>query len=119
MIEFLENKHGNFALSAIYLWRSVKHFGLGLYDILKWLHERVVKRYTLVCMAVVVFLSVFLSTVQIGKARAERDQACKQLYVMQQKIDSCFYLFSEERLRISKCIVSSLKIMNCIFEIKK
>ena len=39
-------------------------------------------------MTVVVFLSVLLSTVQIGKARAERDQACKQLYVMQQKIDS-------------------------------
>ena len=88
MIDFTDNKHGHFALSGIYLWRSVKHFGLGLYDILKWLHERVVKRYTLVCMAVVVFLSVFLSTVQIGKARAERDQVSKQLYVMQQKIDS-------------------------------
>lgn len=88
MIDFTDNKHGDFALSAIYLWRSVKHFGLGLYDILKWVHERVIKRYTLACMAVVVFLSVLFSTVQIGKARAERDQACKQLYVMQQKIDS-------------------------------
>ncbi len=88
MIDFTDNKHGHFALFAIYLWRSVKHFGLGLYGILKWLHERVIKRYTLACMAVVVFLSVLLSTVQIGKARAERDQACKQLYVMQQKIDS-------------------------------
>ena len=88
MIDFTDNKHGNFALSGIYLWRSIKHFGLGLYDILKWLHERVIKRYTLACMAVVVFVSVLLSTVQIGKARAERDEACKQLYVMQQKIDS-------------------------------
>ena len=88
MIDFLENKHGHFALSGIYLWRSVKHFGLGLYDILKWLHERVVKRYTLVCMAVVVFLSVFLSTVQIGKARAERDNVCRELYLANKKIDS-------------------------------
>lgn len=39
-------------------------------------------------MAVVVFLSILLSTVQIGKARAERDSLSKQLYVMQQKIDS-------------------------------
>ena len=88
MIDFIDNKHGNIALSAIYLWRSVKHLGLGVLDGLRWFHEKVIKRYTLVCMAVVVFLSVLLSTVQIGKARAERDQACKQLYVMQQKIDS-------------------------------
>lgn len=88
MIDYIDNKHGHFVLSAIYLWRSVKHLGLGLYGILKWLHERVIKRYTLACMAVVVFVSVLLSTVQIGKARAERDQACKQMYVMQQKIDS-------------------------------
>ena len=88
MIDFTDNKHGNIALSAIYFWRSVKHFGLGLYGILKWLHERVIKRYTLACMAVVVFLSVFLSTVQIGKARAERDSVCRELYFANQKIDS-------------------------------
>ena len=88
MIDFLDNKHGNFALSVIYLWRSVKHLGLGLYGILKWLHERVIKRYTLACMAVVVFVSILLSTVQIGKARAERESLSKQLYVMQQKMDS-------------------------------
>lgn len=35
MIDFTDNKHGHFALFAIYLWRSVKHFGLGLYGILK------------------------------------------------------------------------------------
>ena len=46
MIDFLDNKHGDFALSAIYLWRSIKHLGLGLYGILKWLHERVIKQYT-------------------------------------------------------------------------
>ena len=74
MIDFTDNKHRNFALSAIYFWRSIKHLGLGLYGILKWMHERVIKRYTLVCMAVVVFLSVLLSTVQIGKARAERER---------------------------------------------
>ena len=88
MIVFLDNKHGNFALSGIYFWRSVRHFGLGVLDGLRWLHEKVIKRYTLVCMAVVVFLSVLLSTVQIGKARAERDSLSKQLYVMQQKMDS-------------------------------
>ena len=88
MIVFLDNMHGNFTISAIYLWRSVKHFGLGVLDGIRWLHENIIKRYTLVCMAVVVFVSVLLSTVQIGKARAERDQASKQLYVMQQKIDS-------------------------------
>ena len=88
MIDFTDNKHGHFALSAIYFWRSVKHFGLGVLDGIRWLHEKVIKRYTLVCMAVVVFVSVLLSTVQIGKARAERDSLSKQLYVMQQKIDS-------------------------------
>lgn len=88
MIDFIDNKHGDFALSAIYFWRSIKHLGLGLYGILKWLHERVIKRYTLACMAVVVFVSILLSIVQIGKARAERDSLSKQLYVMQQKIDS-------------------------------
>ena len=88
MIDFTDNKHGHFVLSAIYLWRSVKHLGLGLYGILKWLHERVIKRYTLACMAVVVFVSILLSIVQIGKARAERDSLSKQLYVMQQKMDS-------------------------------
>ena len=88
MIDFTDNKHRHFALSAIYFWRSVKHLGLGVLDGLRWLHERVIKRYTLACMAVVVFVSVLLSTVQIGKARAERDSLSKQLYVMQQKIDS-------------------------------
>ena len=88
MIDFTDNKHGHFALSAIYFWRSVKHFGLGLYGILKWIHKRVIKQYTLVCMAVVVCLSILLSIVQIGKARAERDSLSKQLYVMQQKMDS-------------------------------
>ena len=88
MIDFTDNKHGHFALSAIYLWRSVRHFGLGVLDGLRWLHEKVLKRYTLVCMAVVVCLSILLSIVQIGKARAERDSLSKQLYVMQQKIDS-------------------------------
>ena len=88
MIEFLENKHGHFALSAIYFWRSVKHLGLGVLDGLRWLHERVIKRYTLACMAVVVFVSVLLSTVQIGKARAERDSVCRELYFVNQKIDS-------------------------------
>ena len=88
MIDFTDNKHGHFALSAIYFWRSIKHLGLGLYGILKWLHERVIKRYTLACMAVVVFVSILLSIVQIGKARAERDSLSKQMYVMQQKMDS-------------------------------
>ena len=88
MIDFTDNKHGHFALFAIYLWRSVKNFGLGVLDGLRWLHEKVIKRYTLVCMAVVVFVSILLSIVQIGKARAERDSLSKQLYVMQQKMDS-------------------------------
>ena len=35
MIDFIDNKHGDFALSAIYFWRSIKHLGLGLYGILK------------------------------------------------------------------------------------
>ena len=88
MIDFTDNKHGHFALFAIYFWRSVKHLGLGLYGILKWIHERVIKRYTLACMAVVVFVSILLSIVQIGKARAERDSVCRELYFANQKIDS-------------------------------
>ena len=88
MIDFTDNKHGHFALSGIYFLRAIKELGLGVLDGLRWLHEKVIKRYTLVCMAVVVFVSVLLSTVQIGKARAERDKASNQLYVMQQKMDS-------------------------------
>ena len=88
MIDFTDNKHRNFALSAIYFWRSIKHFGLGVLDGIRWLHEKVIKRYTLVCMAVVVFLSILLSTVQIGKARAERDNVCRELYLANKKIDS-------------------------------
>ena len=50
-IDFTDNKHGNFALSAIYLWYSIKHLGLGIWGCLNWMHERVIKRYTLACMA--------------------------------------------------------------------
>lgn len=65
---------------------AIKFTGTNLNDIFK---LECVDSVTKDCNGdLVVFLSVLLSTVQIGKARAERDQACKQLYVMQQKMDS-------------------------------
>lgn len=87
-IDFTANKHGNLALSAIYLWRSVKHLWLAIADAFAWLHNRVINRYPLACMAIVIAVSTLVSLVNIGQARAERDQLTKQLYVAQQKIDS-------------------------------
>lgn len=87
-IDFTANKHSNLAVSAIYLWRSVKHLWLAIADAFVWLHNRVIKRYPLLCMAIVIVVAIIVSLVNIGQARAERDQLTKQLYVMQQKIDS-------------------------------
>ena len=80
MIDFTDNKHGNFALSAIYLWRSIKHFGLGIYG--------VIKHYPVPVILTILALSFLVSFVQIGKARAERDNVCRELYLANKKIDS-------------------------------
>ncbi len=87
-IDFTSDKYGNLALSSIYLWRSIKHLGLAIMDGLNWLHNRVIKRYSLACLVFVTLVATIISVVNIGQARAERDNLTKQLYVAQQKIDS-------------------------------
>ena len=86
-IDFTENKHGNLALSGIYLWRSARHFAFAAGDLAALIHERVIKRYPLAVIAVVILISVVCSIVQVGKARAERDSIAEQLYIANQKIE--------------------------------
>lgn len=87
-IDFIENKYGHFAVSARYLLMSFKHFGLGVSDLARLFHEKVVKRYPLAIILVVILSSIIFCTVQIGKARAERDHLGRELYITQQKLDS-------------------------------
>lgn len=87
-IDFIENKYGHFALSAIYLLRCFKHLGLGAWGLARLFHERVIKRYPLAIILAVILLSVTLCTIQIGKARSERDHLSRELYITQQKLDS-------------------------------
>ena len=86
-IDFIENKYGHFAVSARYLLMSFKHLGLGVWGIARLFHEKVVKRYPLAIILAVILSSIVSCTVQIGKARAERDSISRELYVTQQKLD--------------------------------
>ena len=87
-IDFIENKHeGDFHLSGIYLLKSIKHFGLGVLVLAQKFHKRVIKRYPLVIITIVITISTMISLVQIGKARAERDNLSKELYIANQKIE--------------------------------
>lgn len=87
-IDFIENKYGHFALSAIYLMRFFKHLGLGALGLARLIHKRVVKRYPLAIILAVILASIAFCTIQIGKARAERDNLSRELYITQQKLDS-------------------------------
>ena len=87
-IDFTENKYGHFALSGIYLLRCFKHLGLGAWGLARLFHERVIKRYPLAIILAVILSSIVLCAVQIGKARAERDNVSHELYVTKQKLDS-------------------------------
>lgn len=60
---------------------------LAIADFAVWCHERVIKRYPLVVVTVVVIASVLVSMVQIGKARAERDSLAEKLYAANQRIE--------------------------------
>ena len=84
---FTENKQGNFALSWIYLLQSFNHFGLGVWSLCTKLHEKVIKRYPLIVIVVVILVSVIFSFVQIGKARTERDNYSRSLYLANKKIE--------------------------------
>lgn len=87
-IDFIENKYGHLAVSARYLLMSFKHFGLGVSDLARLFHEKVIKRYPLVIIVAVILASAIFCTIQIGKARAERDSICHKLYLVQKEIDS-------------------------------
>lgn len=88
MIEFTENKYGNLALSGIYLVRSLKHFRLSILDGMRYVHEKVIKRYPLAVIAVVILVSSVICAVEIGKARAERDKLNHELYLTNEKLES-------------------------------
>lgn len=86
-IDFIENKYGHLAVSTRYLLMSFKHFGLGVSDLARLFHERVIKRYPLIVIVVVILVSVIFSFVQIGKARTERDNYSRSLYLANKKIE--------------------------------
>ena len=88
MIDFSENKYGHFTLSGIYLLQFFKHLGLGLQSTVRLFHERVIKQYPLAIILAVILSSIVFCTVQIGKARAERDSINRELYITQHKLDS-------------------------------
>ena len=80
MIDFTDNKHGHLALSGIYFLRAIKELGLGICG--------VIKHYPVPVILTILMLSFLVSFVQIGKARAERDNVCRELYLANKKIDS-------------------------------
>lgn len=91
MIDFTEKEEkqrSNIAMSGICLLRSIRHLALAIADLAVWCHERVIKRYPLIVVTVVIIASVLVSMVQIGKARAERDSLAEKLYVMTQKSEN-------------------------------
>ena len=83
-----EKQRSNIAMSGICLLRSIRHLALAIADLAVWCHERVIKRYPLIVVTVVIIASVLVSMVQIGKARAERDSLAEKLYVMAQKTEN-------------------------------
>lgn len=83
-----EKQRSNIAMSGICLLRSIRHLALAIADLAVWCHERVIKRYPLIVVTVVVIASILVSMVQIGKARAERDSLAEKLYVMTQKSEN-------------------------------
>ncbi len=83
-----EKQRSNIAMSGICLLRSIRHLAMAIADLAVWCHERVIKRYPLIVVTVVIIASVLVSMVQIGKARAERDSLAEKLYVMAQKTEN-------------------------------
>ena len=83
-----EKQRSNIAMSGICLLRSIRHLALAIADLAVWCHERVIKRYPLIVVTVVIIASVLVSMVQIGKARAERDSLAEKLYVMALKTEN-------------------------------
>ena len=87
-ITFYENKYENnhLVLCGIYVGKAVKNLCLAAVDALHFL-KRLIRRYPFVALFVSVFTAVICSYVEIGKARAERDELSHELYVMKQKTE--------------------------------
>lgn len=87
-ITFYENKYedNHLMLCGIYVGKAVKNLCLAAVDALHFL-KRLIKRYPFAALFVVVFTAVICSYVEIGKARAERDELSHELYVMKQKTE--------------------------------
>ena len=88
IIDFADTAGGHFRLSGIYVWNGLRQFVMALWCIVQWIYVRIIKRYPLQVILIVLLTSVVISHVYIGRARAERDNVCKQLYYAQQQIDS-------------------------------
>ena len=88
LITFYENKYesNHLMLCGIYAGKAVKNLCLCVVDALHFL-KRLIKRYPFDALFVVVFTAVICSYVEIGKARAERDELSHELYVMKQKTE--------------------------------
>lgn len=87
-ITFYENKYENnhLVLCGIYACKAGKNLCLSVVDALHFL-KRLIRRYPFVALFVAVFTAVICSYVEIGKARAERDELSHELYVMKQKTE--------------------------------
>ena len=86
-ITFYENKYENnhLMLFGIYVGKAGKNLCLSVVDALHFL-KRLIKRYPIVALFVVVFTAVIFSCVEIGKARAERDMSNKKLYEVELRL---------------------------------
>lgn len=87
-ITFYKNKYENnhLMLCGIYACKAVKNLCLSVVDALHFL-KRLIKRYPLTALFIVVYIAVIFSYMEIGKARAERDKLSHELYVMKQKTE--------------------------------
>lgn len=86
-ITFYENKYedNHLMLFGIYVGKAGKNLCLSVVDALHFL-KRLIKRYPIVALFVVVFTAVIFSCVEIGKARAERDMSNKKLYEVELRL---------------------------------
>lgn len=88
-ITFYENKYENnhIVLAVLLLCKGVWNVGLAIVDLLDFVHEKMIKRYPLAMILIIIFVAVMWSMIEIGKARAERDKLSHELYVMKQKTE--------------------------------
>lgn len=87
-ITFYENKYENnhMVLAVLLLCKGVWNVGLAIVDLLGFVHEKMIKRYPLAMILIIIFVAVMWSMIEIGKARAERDMSNKKLYEVELRL---------------------------------